>query len=358
MRVIRYTVLWLMSCLFSGGLARGVTVKEIVRFDGHSETILQGFGLVAGLPGTGDSGKELALARPLFEVLRNGGNSLALPSELGNSKSVAMVMVTCTIRRGGAKADDTFDVIVSAVNKPSSLAGGTLLIAPLTGPYPGSPVFALAQGAVTIEDTGSPVNARVRGGARLIRDIAAPKIGDAFDLILDTPYAGWAAASQVAQAINAKADPQGAGVAMAVDERTVRVLVPPAERPNKAGFLADVLSAELNTALLDAPAQVVYNAATGAIIVTGDVEIAPMAITHKDLTITTTTPAPTPTQQNPLVRRDTWVDVKTQARPSERAKLSDLLAALKQLNVPVSDQIAILEMMHKTGKLQAKIVKD
>ena len=38
--------------------------------------------------------------------------------------------------------------------------------------------------------------------------------------------------------------------------------------------------------------------------------------------------------------------------------LSDLLAALKQLNVPVTDQISILEMLHKTGKLQARIVKD
>jgi flagellar P-ring protein FlgI len=351
-------LLAVLILLCSATLARAVTVKELVRFEGHSETILQGFGLVAGLPGTGDSGKELALARPLFEVLRNGGNSLGTPSELANSKSVAMVMVTCTIHRGGAKADDTFDIMVSAVNKPSSLAGGTLLISPLTGPYPGSPVFALAQGQITLEGTSSPVNARVRNGARLIRDITAPKIGEAFDLVLDTPYAGWAAASQIAQAINAKADPQGSGVAIAVDERTVRVVVPVAERPNKAGFLADVMSAEVNSALLDPPAQIVYNSATGAIVVTGDVEIAPMAITHKDLTITTTHPPPVPTVANPIVKRDTWVDIKTQARPSEKAKLSDLLAALKQLNIPVDDQISILEMMHKTGKLQAKIVRD
>ena len=61
---------------------------------------------------------------------------------------------------------------------------------------------------------------------------------------------------------------------------------------------------------------------------------------------------------NPIVKRDSWVDVKTQARPGEKAKLSDLLAALKQLNVPVQDQISILEMLHKSGKLQAKSVKD
>lgn len=348
----------LVALLLCALPARAVTVKEISRLEGQAETVLQGFGLVAGLNGTGDSGKELALARPLFEVLRNGGNSLGTPAELGNSKSVAMVMVTCVIPRGGAKLDDTFDVIVSAVNKPGSLAGGTLLLAPLTGPYPGSPAFALAHGPVVIEGMGSPVNGRARGAARIIKDIAPPKVADAFELVLEPWFSGWSAASQVAQAINAKADPQGAGVAVAVDERTVKVVVPVAERPNRAGFLADVLSAELNAALLDVPAQVIYNAQTGAIVVTGDVEIAPVAITHKDLTITTTLPPPVPTQQNPVVKRDSWVDVKTQARPSEKARLSDLLAALKQLNVPVGDQISILEMLHKTGKLQARIVKD
>ena len=334
------------------------SVKELARIEGQAETILQGFGLVTGLPGTGDSGKDLALARPLFEVLRNAGNQLGTPAELAGSKSVAMVMISCVIPRGGAKADDTFDVIVTAVNKPGSLKGGTLLLAPLTGPYPGSPVFALAQGQLVIEDPEVPTSARVRGGARMIQDIAGPKVGESFNIVLEPWFAGWSASSQVAQAINAKADPRGGGVASAIDERTIRVVVPPAERGNKAAFLADVMSAPVNYTLLELPAQVIYNREAGAIIVTGDVEIAPVAISHRDLSVTTTIPAPVPTPANPIVQRDGWIDVQTRARPAEAAKLSDLLAALKQLDVPVDDQVSLLEMLHKTGKLKARIVKD
>ena len=34
------------------------------------------------------------------------------------------------------------------------------------------------------------------------------------------------------------------------------------------------------------------------------------------------------------------------------------LKAFKQLDIPVQDQIGILQMLHKTGKLQAKLVTD
>ena len=41
-----------------------------------------------------------------------------------------------------------------------------------------------------------------------------------------------------------------------------------------------------------------------------------------------------------------------------RVELADLLAAFNQLNIPVSDQISLLEMMSKAGKLQAELVID
>jgi flagellar P-ring protein precursor FlgI len=119
-----------------------------------------------------------------------------------------------------------------------------------------------------------------------------------------------------------------------------------------------VLNAEVKTELLDLPAQVIVNSRTGAIIVTGDVQISPVAITHKELTITTTVPAAAPSAQAPISRRDRWTDLKTGARPSEAARLADLLAAFERLNIPTPDQIEILQMLHKTGKLHARLVVD
>ena len=61
----------------------------------------------------------------------------------------------------------------------------------------------------------------------------------------------------------------------------------------------------------------IVNTQRGAIIMTADIEISPVAISQKDLTITTTTPPPTPNAQNPLVETQRWAGLKTQARPSE-----------------------------------------
>jgi flagellar P-ring protein precursor FlgI len=352
------TLVLLLLVLAWPAAAPASTVKELVRIKGQSQTVLRGVGLVVGLSGTGDSGKELAVARPLAAVLENSGNSLGSPLDLKNSKSVALVMVTCTIPEGGARADDRFDVSVSVINSATSLKGGELFLAPMRGPYATSEVYALASGLVDLQDASVPTQARVRGGARLTRDILGPQVGDTFDLLIDPPFSGWASASQMAIAINSKAQPQGPIVATAIDDRTIRVVVPPAERADRAGFVADVLSADINTSLLDLPAQVICNQRTGSIIITGDVEISPVAITQKDLNITTTVPPPVASAQNPLIQRDRWAEMKTTARPSEMAKLSDLVKAFKQLDIPVSEQIGIIQMLHKTGKLQAKVIID
>jgi flagellar P-ring protein precursor FlgI len=360
MRFSALTAAVLVVCSTICSSVRATTVKELVRIKGQGESVLQGYGLVTGLAGTGDSGKELAMARPLAKVLESQGNALGTPKDLANSKAVALVMVTCTVPAAGVRADDTLDVSVTVLNSASSLKGGELFLAPLKGPIPDpkQKVWAIAQGLVDLQDPTVPTVGKVRGGARIIDDILMPGVGDTFDLIIDQPFAGWAAASQIAVAINAKAQPQGPRVATAIDERTVRVTVPEPDRMDRAGFLADVLAADVNVQLLDIPAQVICNQRTGSIIITGDVEISPVAITQKDLTITTTIPAPVASAQNPLVQRDRWTQLTSGARPSEMAKLADLVKAFKQLDIPVENQIGIIQMLHKTGKLQAKLVID
>ena len=356
-RTLAVASLLLLLLLIAPRVQAG-NVQEITRLQDQGETILQGVGLVIGLSGTGDSGKELAVARPLAQILKNGGNALDSPLNLANSRAVALVLVTCVVPRQGAKADDVLDVTVAVVNSAKSIAGGQLFLSPLRGPFPGMPPYAMAEGMIEISDPARPTVGRVRLGARMIDDIPPPKIGDSFDLIIEPPFAGWSSASQIALSINAKAQPQGPAVAFAVDARTVRVTIPSAERTDKAGFLADVLAAEVNLSQLDLPNTIIFNQKTGAIIMPVDIEIAPVAITHKDLSITTTLPTPQPTQQFPLVQRDRWTGLQTNARPAERARLSDLLAAFKQLDIPPQDQIGILQMLHKTGKLQAKIIID
>lgn len=354
----RFAVVILSCILALAPTARATTVKELARLSGEGESILRGVGLVVGLPGTGDSGKELAVARPLAKLIENGGMAVGSPLELKNGRSVALVSITCIIPAGGALADDAFDVTVSVINSASSLKGGELYLTAMRGPFLDSPVYAVAQGLIDLQDPTTPTTARVRGGVRMIRDILMPEVGDTFEIIVDPAFAGWGSVSQIATAINAKAQPQGPDVAFAVSQRVIRVEIPASERQDRAGFLSDVMSADINVALLDLPAQVIINQRTGAIILPVDISISPVAITHRGLTITTITPPPVPTQQNPLVNRADWASIKLNARPSETAKLSDLVAAFEQLDVPVEDQIGILQMLHKSGQLKAKLVID
>ena len=179
------------------------------------------------------------------------------------------------------------------------------------------------------------------------------------------PYAGWAAASEVAgtitQNLYGKTGKNLAGlpqIATVLDDRTIRVDIPPTERANTAAFVGDVLSTPINVALLKLPAQVIYNEAAGSIVVTGDVEISPVAITQADLTITTTVPPPVPTPDNPLIDNRSWLGLATGAKESDKARLQDLLNAFNQLKIPVKDQVGILSMLEKTGKLHAKLIRE
>ena len=349
----------LFVCLASSDAAASRTLREIARLRGQGASTVQGLGLVVGLSGTGDSQDELAVARPLAEVLRRMGNSISV-DELGSGKSVALVLVTCEIPREGALTDDRFDVTVSVLNSAKSLKGGTLLTAPMT-PGPGAPVYAFARGDLVIPDSGTNTSARIPRGAQMVRDvITTPAIATGFDLILDTSFALGGSSARIASEINQQylltANRLEAPVATAVDARTVRVVVPPTERGNPQAFFGDVMRTDVTSALRELPAQVICDTRAGVIVMTGDVMVSPAVITHRDLTITTTIPPPPP--DAPRVEQRGFAGIETRADDADRSRLEDLIAAFDQLKVPPVEQIRILQMLHRAGKLHARLIVD
>lgn len=346
-----------------------ISIQDLVRLDGEGESVLRGVGIVTGLKGTGDSGAELALARPLAQIYAANDNPLPDLRELAKAKSAALVFVEVTIPREGARRDDKFDAFVTTSHSAGSLRGGRLFLAPLSGPLPGQGVFAMASGPITIEDTAVPTSGRVRLGARMLADVAMPGIKDRFRLLIHPAFRSWAVADQIADAVNAlqpDADmlsDSGSGgstvatpLATAVDAMTIDVVIPEVERGNPSKFISRVLTATFSPSLLRLPAQVVVNPRTGSIIVTGNVEVSPVVIVHKDLVVTTSTPAPVPTAANPQVRTSRATTIATTGRQSERTRIQDLLQAFKQLDVPVDDQINILSQIHRTGRLHGALV--
>ncbi|MBK7404625.1 MAG: flagellar basal body P-ring protein FlgI [Phycisphaerales bacterium] len=340
--------------------AQTMTVQNISRMASDSRFKLQGLGLVMGLSGTGDSGKEMAMVRPLAAVLQKNGNPMPDLKELEKTKSVALVMVTCEIPAGGAKLNDSLDITVATLGTASSLEGGELFIAALTGPLPASPVYAMASGPIMMLDPAHPTTARVAAGAQIIKELQMPSPDTHFDLVLEPHYRGFAAAAQVATAINDNYfnTPAAAGmrIAKAADDRTIMVDIPEAEMGDKAAFIGEVMSTQVSEALLRLPPQVICNVRTGAITFTGDVRVSPVAVAMDGISIRKTEPRPVPTAADPLVTTTNWLGVTTESDEPGMTKLDDLLKAFDQLNIPTKDQISIIQQIHKQGCLHAKLI--
>jgi flagellar P-ring protein precursor FlgI len=344
--------------LFSLALATttpafAVKVADITRIGGQRRNFLIGTGLVIGLKGTGD-GSNPATLNPLRELLAKFDDPVTA-KEL-TASNVALVTISASVPANGLREGDELDVHVNSINGASSLRGGRLFVCPLSGATPKSPPVALAQGAVELEDPTVPTAGVVKKGAVMEVDMAYKFIDHGrFWLVLEDASASWTNANYIAKTINEAEGADGSDtLATAVDPKNVQVIIPKIEQERPDSFMARVQ--RLNVPMLPSEARVQINERTGTLIVTGDVEISPVVISHRGLTISTIEPTPVPTPRAPVVSNKDIVSLDTTNQGG--AKLQDLVNALEQLKVPTEDRITIVKELHKTGKLHAKLIME
>lgn len=343
--------------------ACATAVQDLVRIKGHERNVLTGLGIVIGLPGTGDSSKDSAVAaRPYSQLLANMGNPVASLDELIKADAYAIVAVTMQVPATGAREGDRLDVSVEALFNAKSLDGGRLVVSMLRPPLPDSPTLrpmAFAEGQLQIEGENKR-SAVIRQGGQMIADIRTNPVtpGGTMSLVLKDSYAGYPVASMLAAAIN---DEFGISstvdIARVEDAKNILITVPDADRPEPASFIATLMTITVDPSLIQTEARIVVNQRQGTIAVTGNVQIGPVGLTHRGLSITTITPEPQPSEENPRVSTTQWANVDTTDRRSRSStRLVELLRALDQLHVPVEDQIGIIHELQKTGALHAEII--
>lgn len=348
--------------------AHGTTVQDLVRLKGQERNILTGLGIVIGLDGTGDRSRDsLAAARPYAELLRNLGNPVASVEELARADAYAIVQVTMEIPPTGVREGDRLNVHVETMFNATSLAGGRLVVSMLRPPRPDAPdlmPLAYASGPVFIEG-GNPRAGVVRQGGQMLEDIRTNPVTPAgtMTLVLKDQYAGYPVATTIASAINDEFMLDGyADVARVEDAKNIKIVVPTADRDRPASFIAMLMMIPIDPSLIQTEARVVINEKQGIILVTGNVEIGPVGITHGGLSITSM--APMPGMGDAMMeggqvpgepRRWTGIDTTGQ-RNRNATRLLELLRALDQLAVPVKDQIAIIHELKKTGALHAQVI--
>jgi flagellar P-ring protein precursor FlgI len=350
------------------GDAEASRLKAITKIEGVRENQLIGYGIVVGLPGTGDRTQNaLFTEQSVRAMLERFG--VALPTDrILQTRNVAAVMVTASLP-GFSRGGDRIDVTVSALGDARSLQGGTLLVTPLTAAD--GNVYAVAQGQLIIGgfqaqgaagsiQRGVPTQGRIPEGATVERELAFPINDlDRVRLILKNP--DFTTADRIAGAIDQRLS---GSFARAVDLATVEVTVPAAYQGQVTTMLADLESIDVEA---DEVARVVVDESSGTIVIGNNVRISPVAITHGNITIRISE-RPIPSQPSPFSRvGETVVVPRTDIVAEEdqgngfqvieeNVTLQELVDGLNAMGVTPRDMISILQTIKSSGALQAELV--
>ena len=329
-----------------------VRLENICTVQGQQEIKLTGLGLVIGLPGTGDGVKNVETVRALRAALSKL-NHPALEKELRAADNVAMVIVETSIPRTGVRRGQKIDGYISSVSGAKSLRGGRLLPTPLsTLDGRNQAAIALAAGAVTVEDTKLATTARLALGVDVQRDVTAlfVKQGDneLITLLIEPAKASFWTSSEVANVINTEFtfEAEGRKIAKAVGPGAVEVSIPKIYQDQPVEFVAQVLEVGIDNP--HTQARVILNSTSGTVIVTGEVEISPVVITHKNFNIEV--------GDDVEETADRFFAVAEGQNRQSPVQLQQLQTALNQLRVPPNDIIAIIRELHATGKLHAELI--
>jgi flagellar P-ring protein precursor FlgI len=345
-KLLAAVILAIWTCLVGAPADARTTLRSICRVKGQEENVLHGMGIVVGLKGTGDGGSYLPTMRSLAMAMQLMGKPVNAAAELKDAKNVALVAVAATVPAAGARQGDRLDCVVSSVGAAKSLKGGRLFLMPLLGPEdPQHPkVYAFGEGAITIEDNETPTTGRIHGGCRLEEDFFNPFVKEGkITLVLDAHHADFQAAADVADWINSQLSIQidGVPLARAINQVNVEVAIPAQYRDDPVLFVSQVLATPL-IEQQNSP-RVVINERTGSIVISGDVEIGAVVVTHKNVVVETGG------QTGP--GRFAAIDPDQTQTP----KLKALVEALNSVNVPTADIIDIIKGIDRNGKLHAKL---
>ncbi len=367
--LVLFSISTLAMLAAAPALAEPVRMKNLGRLSGVRENAIVGYGLVTGLAGTGDSPHNQATRQSLANMLSHFDVTID-PGDV-QSRNVAAVMVTASLQ-AFARAGDAIDVVVTSIGDARSLAGGTLVMAPLKGPD--GRVYALAQGEVSVggyryDANGNqvqknhPTVGTVPAGATVEIGMAAdgaPTPTQRLTFVLRDP--DYTTAGRIADAINARV---GSNVAQVRDASGVDIAVPAKFQPSVAPFIVTLESVTLEP---DRIARVVVNERTGTVVAGSDVRIDHVVVSHGDLKVTVTSET---TVSQPTLVAQTGRGVRTAAVTNSQISVDDkgmafvdasqntvgdLVQALARMHVSTRDVISILQAVKAAGALRAELV--
>ncbi|CAM3439592.1 flagellar basal body P-ring protein FlgI [Arcobacter aquimarinus] len=328
------------------------TIKDISNVIGIRENQLIGYGLVVGLPGTGDKSKFTM--QSLQNLLRN--SYIKIPAGSINSKNIAAVMVTADLPPF-SRQGDKIKVKVSTIGDAKSVDNGELLITQLKG-VDGN-VYALAQGTI-ISNENNKTTGFIYEGATVENEIDFDlRNEDSIQLSLLKNSAK--NADLIETKINEKF---GKKLATAIDTRTIEVKKP--QNMSTVKFLSIVQNIELDATFKK---KLIIDINRESIITGGDIPIDPVTIARDTFTIRIDKSTLDENEWNDAAKNpgvDIGDDVKIADKPiinidnamintKGTPTISDLVRSMKVMKLPMTEIIDTLKMIKEMGAIDVDI---
>ncbi len=328
------------------------TVKDISNIVGIRENQLLGYGLLVGLPGTGD--KSQFTMQSLQNLLRN--SYVKIPASSIKSKNIAAVMVTASLPPF-ARQGDKLKLKISSIGDAKSIDGGQLLITQLKGVD--GKVYALGQGTVTanksIKTTGY-----IYDGAIVENEVNYNLSGET-SITLSLLQQSAQTAALLEEKINKTFNKP---IAMAYDTRTIKVKKP--DSISMIQFISKIQNIKLTS---DIKHKIVIDIQKQLILAGADIIIKPVVVQMSNFTIRI--------KQSSLSEEDwenntknkgkdigddvkigqtTQIDINNALLNSkEKPTISNLMRALKMMKVDIKDIIDTIKMLDKLDAIDATV---
>ena len=350
----------LIAAIFSVSTAQAVRIKDVADIAGVRTNHLVGYGLVVGLPGTGDKTTQAPFTvQSLKNMLQQLG--VTIPANVNPQlKNVAAVAVHAELPPF-AKPGQMIDVTVSSLGNSENLRGGTLLITPLKGVD--GKTYAIAQGNLVVGGfmasggdgssvtVNTPSAGTIPNGGQVERAVESSFVtSDTLQLDLKKP--DFTTAQRLSDRIN---EALGPDTARTIDGASVRIMASLDIR-SKVALMSTLENLEFTPGI--APAQVIVNARTGTVVIGDRVRITPAAVTHGSLNVSQ--PGAFAQAGQTAITPESAVQAQQEVNPmfvfDPGVTLNQLVRAVNEVGATPSDLIAILEALQRSGALQGELV--
>ncbi|RDU65469.1 flagellar basal body P-ring protein FlgI [Helicobacter sp. MIT 14-3879] len=297
-------------------------IKDISNVLGVRENELTGYGLIIGLNGTGDKSNSKFTMQAVSNMLETM-NIKVSPNDI-KSKNVAAVVVSAKLPPF-ARAGDKIDVFVSSIGDAKSLAGGTLVLTPLSA-IDGN-VYAIAQGNISLNSNSPSATISMAGTIEreLVYDIYNKQ-----NATLSLKDADFKNAINIQKAINTHFNEN---VALAKDPRTISLTKP--KDIGMVEFLSLIQDINVDYSKGD---KIIIDEQNGTIITGKDIAIEPITISYGDITI----------EVSSLLKLNG-------AESNTSPTISSLVSALQKIGTTPQNIVSILNAMKKSGAINVNI---